>query len=113
MFNPERSVQNYREFVEGGGLAGLNPSFRAAHVSHAGGSGMRVDASDVFVDEFRLVAGGLDASRLRDQDRASTCSFRGFFHVSLRSGFAKGVQAQEKSNSGGGKQVKAVRGDYC
>jgi hypothetical protein len=55
------------DLIELGRLAGLEPSLRAAHVGDAGGGGFGVDASDVFVDEFGLVAGGLNAGGLRDE----------------------------------------------
>jgi hypothetical protein len=60
------AFENDGELVEGWGLAGLQPSCRAAHVGNAGGGSLGVDASDVFVDELGFVAGGLDASGLCD-----------------------------------------------
>ena len=67
VFDTQRPFQHDREFVEGGSLAGLKPSRGAAHVGNAGGGGLGVDAPNVFVDEFGLVAGGLDARGLRDE----------------------------------------------
>jgi hypothetical protein len=55
------------ELVEGGRLAGFEPSGGAAHVGDTGGGGLGVGASDVFVDQFRFVAGRLDARGLGDQ----------------------------------------------
>lgn len=63
----QRSFQHDGEFVELRSLAGLEPSLRTAHVRDAGSGGFRVDASDVFVDEFWFVAGGLNARGLRDE----------------------------------------------
>ena len=67
VFNPKHALQDDGALVEGRSLARFQPSGGAAHVGHAGGRGLGVDASDVFVDEFGLVAGGLDAGGLRDQ----------------------------------------------
>ncbi len=69
VLDAESAFEDDGEFVEGGGLTGLEPSGGAAHVGDAGGCGLGVDASDVFVDEFGLVAGGLDTSGLLDQGR--------------------------------------------
>ena len=67
MLDAEHSFQHDGELVELGSLAGLEPSLRAAHVGDAGGGGFRVDAADVFVDEFGFVAGGLDSRGLGDE----------------------------------------------
>ena len=67
VLDPQHSFQHDREFVELGSLAGLEPSLRAAHVGDAGGGSFRVDAADVFVDEFGLVAGGLNSRGLWDE----------------------------------------------
>jgi len=81
MFDAKRAFENDGEFVEGGSLAGFEPSTGAAHVRDAGRCGLGVDASDVFVDELGFVAGGLDASGLRDQcghgNFVSSFCFRG------------------------------------
>ena len=67
VFNVQRAFEDDREFLEGGSLAGLEPSGGAAHVGDAGGGRAGVDASDVFVDELGFVAGGLNAGGVRDQ----------------------------------------------
>jgi len=67
VFNVEGAFENDGEFVEGGSLAGLEPSGGAAHVGDAGGGGFGVDASDIFVDQLGFIAGGLDARGLRDE----------------------------------------------
>src|SRR6202007_890787 len=48
-------------------LAGLNPTLRAAHVRDAHPEPLRVHATNVFVNKFRLVPCRLDGSWLRDQ----------------------------------------------
>ena len=50
-----------------GAWPGSSAALRAAHVGDAGGGSFRVDAADVFVDEFRFVAGGLDAGGLGNE----------------------------------------------
>ena len=67
VFDAESALENHAELVERRSLARLQPSGGAMHVGDAGGSGLRVDAPDVFVDELGFVAGGWDAGRLRDQ----------------------------------------------
>jgi hypothetical protein len=67
VLDAQRSFEDDGELVEGRRLAGFEPSGGAAHVRDAGGGSLGVDASDVLVDEFRFVAGGLDARGLRDQ----------------------------------------------
>jgi len=81
MCDSQQPLQNDRKLIELGSLAGLDPSLWAAHVSDAGRGGLGVHASNVFVDEFGLIAGGLNAGGLRDQSRhefgaASGCGFR-------------------------------------
>ena len=67
MFDPQHAFQHNRELVELGSLAGLEPSLRAAHVGHAGGCRFGVDASNILVDEFGLVACGLNARGLGNE----------------------------------------------
>lgn len=67
VFDAQQPLQHDRELVELRRLAGLEPSLRTAHVGDAGGGGFRIDASDVFVDEFGLVAGGLNSRGVRDE----------------------------------------------
>jgi hypothetical protein len=69
VFDVQRAFQDNGELVEGGRLAGLLPSRGTAHVGHAGGRSLRIDTSDVFIDELGFGAGGLDPGRLRDQGR--------------------------------------------
>jgi len=69
VLDPKGSFQNNCELVELGGLSGFKPSVGTAHVSYAGGRRLRVDASDVFIDQFGFVASGLDAGRLGNQSR--------------------------------------------
>jgi hypothetical protein len=69
MFHAERAFQYDSELVECRSLPWLKPTPGTTHVGHAGGGRLRIDASDVFVDEFRFVAGGLDSRGLRDQSR--------------------------------------------
>ncbi len=71
--------QNDGELVKLWGLAGFEPARRTAHVGDAGSRGLGVDSSNVFIDEFGLVAGGLNARGLRDQSRASVVGFRALF----------------------------------
>ena len=66
VFHSESSFQDDSEFFERGRLARLTPSGGTAHVGYARGGRMGIDAADVFVDELGLVAGGQDASGLRD-----------------------------------------------
>ena len=66
VFDAENAFENHSKLVEGGSLAGLEPSCGAAHVRDARRCGLGVDAPDVFVDKLGLVAGGLDTGRLRD-----------------------------------------------
>jgi hypothetical protein len=67
VFDSQQSFQHDGEFVELGSLTGFEPALRAAHVGDAGGGRLGVDATDVLVDEFGLVAGGGDAGGLCDE----------------------------------------------
>jgi hypothetical protein len=67
VLDAQPTLQNNREFVELGRLAGLDPSLGAAHVRHAGRGGFGIDAADVFVDQLGFVACRLNPSGLRDE----------------------------------------------
>lgn len=67
MLDANHAFQDDREFVEGRSLAGLDPSLRTAHVGDAGRGGLRIYATDIFVDQLGLVSGGLNASGLGDE----------------------------------------------
>jgi hypothetical protein len=75
VFDAKGAFENHGELVEGGRLSGLEPPGGAAHVGDAGGGGLGVDASYVLVDEFGLVAGGLDARGFGDQSRHGWSQF--------------------------------------
>ena len=64
MLHPKYAPQHDREFIEIGGLSGLYPAGRTAHVRDAGKAGLRGDSADIFVNQFRLGAGGLNTGRL-------------------------------------------------
>ena len=63
VLDAQQSLEHNRELGELWSLAGFEPALRAAHVGDAGASCLGVDAADVFVDKFGLVAGGLNARR--------------------------------------------------
>jgi hypothetical protein len=67
VFDAKCAFQHNGELVKFGGLAGLGPSRRTAHVGDAGCGRVAVDASDVFVNELRFVAGGLNARCLGNE----------------------------------------------
>jgi len=67
VLDADHPFQHDCELIELGRLAGLEPSLRTAHVGDAGAGRFRGDSSDIFVNEFRLVAGGLNARGLRDE----------------------------------------------
>jgi hypothetical protein len=50
VFDVQRAFEDDGELVEGGSLARLEPSGRAAHVGYAGGGSFGVDTADVFVE---------------------------------------------------------------
>src|ERR1700674_15414 len=56
VLDSQRAFEDDGKFDELRSLAGLLPSLRTAHVGHAQRGGFGIDATDVFVDEFRLVA---------------------------------------------------------
>ncbi len=66
VLDAEGAFEDDGELVEGGSLAGLEPSGGAAHVGDAGGGSLGIDAPNVFVDELGFVAGRLDARGLGD-----------------------------------------------
>ena len=92
MLDAEGAFQHDGELVEGGSLARLEPSGGAAHVGKARRGGLGVDASDVFVDQFGFVAGGLDARGLRN-----VCRHRGSKSL-MRRGVQKKLSAALPTN---------------
>src|SRR5271169_5734270 len=69
MFDAQRAPENDGEFVEGRSLSRFDPPCRTAHMGDTCGGGLRIDPSNVFVDELGLVARGLNAGWLRDERR--------------------------------------------
>jgi hypothetical protein len=67
IFHSQTSLQNDCEFVELRCLPGLDPPLRTSHVGHAGRRRFRIDAANVFVDQFRFISGSLYARRLCDK----------------------------------------------
>src|SRR5262249_7099249 len=67
--HPKQTAQHHSELLELGGLARLDPAAGAAHVGNADVLVARIHAPDVLVDQLRLVACGLDASRRPDKCR--------------------------------------------
>src|SRR5579864_433602 len=67
VLDSQRSFQNDGELIELGSLPRLEPSLRAAHVGDTGSGGLGIHSSDVFVDDFWFVSGGLNARGLWDE----------------------------------------------
>jgi len=63
----QHALQDYGEFFEFGCLARLDPSGGALHARDAQRLHLRVYAADKLFDDFRLVAGGFDSSRPRNE----------------------------------------------
>ena len=66
-FDAKHAFQHDRIFIEIRSLARLGPAGRAAHMGNAERLGIRINPSDVLIDEFRFRAGGGDARRLFNQ----------------------------------------------
>src|SRR4029077_1376612 len=69
VFDPEHAFEDDGELLELRLLARLDPATRTPHVGDADLIVFGVYSTDVLVDQLRLVAGGLDPSRLGDQCR--------------------------------------------
>ena len=67
MLHPQRAAQDHCVFVKFRRLARLLPAFGTAHVGNADAAGRGVDMPDIFFDDLRLVSGGFDARRMRNQ----------------------------------------------
>lgn len=76
VFHAQHSFQYDRELVKLRSLAGLKPSLRTAHVCNAGGRSFRIASSDVFINNFRLVACRLNARGLRNECRHEWNNYR-------------------------------------
>jgi hypothetical protein len=64
MLYTKHAAQDDGELVELRRLARLDPSAGAAHVGYARRCSLRIDAAYVFVDPFRFISRGFNASRL-------------------------------------------------
>ena len=69
MLHSQSSLQNEGELVELGSLPRFEPSLGAAHVGDTGSGRFGIHSSDIFVDDFWFISGGLNARGLRDESR--------------------------------------------
>src|ERR1700720_2966960 len=67
MLHPQRSPQDNGVLLKIRSLARFLPAFWTVHVGNADAGGRGVDVPDIFFDELRLVSGGFDARRVRNQ----------------------------------------------
>ena len=76
VFYTQRAFKTIVNSSKSGVWPGSSHPAGAAHMGYAGGCSFCIDSADVFVDEFGLVAGGLDARGLRDQcGHGFSCEF--------------------------------------
>jgi hypothetical protein len=64
VLDAEHAPEHHGEFIEFRGLAGLDPTARAAHVGDAELAVLRIDPANVLVDQLGSIASGFDPGRL-------------------------------------------------
>jgi len=69
VLDTERAAKDDRDLAKLGALTRLDPTARASHMRDADAVFFRVHATDVLVDDLRLVSGGFDAGRAGDELR--------------------------------------------